>query len=93
MAEDLSPIVVGVDGSDPARVAMRWAAAEAVRRGRPLRLVHAVRPLACDVPFSAQRGAARLCQPRADPPCPCPVAVVHADSAGEIHLDSGGEAA
>lgn len=51
MADDPSPVVVGVDGSDPSRVAMRWAADEAVRLGRPLRIVHAVGPGAWDVPF------------------------------------------
>ncbi|HET6215247.1 MAG TPA: universal stress protein [Micromonosporaceae bacterium] len=39
VAENL-PIVVGVDGSTPATAAARWAAAEAMLRGRPLRLVH-----------------------------------------------------
>lgn len=34
------PVVVGVDGSDSALRAVRWAAAAAVRRGLPLRLVH-----------------------------------------------------
>jgi nucleotide-binding universal stress UspA family protein len=34
------PIVVGVDGSSSALQAVRWAAAEAVRRGVPLRLVN-----------------------------------------------------
>jgi nucleotide-binding universal stress UspA family protein len=34
-------IVVGVDGSEPARRAVRWAAQEAVRRGLPLRVVTA----------------------------------------------------
>jgi nucleotide-binding universal stress UspA family protein len=51
VAEDLSPIVVGVDGSPSARGAMRWAAADAIRRGRSLRIVHAVEPWACDIPF------------------------------------------
>jgi nucleotide-binding universal stress UspA family protein len=51
VAEGLSPVVVGVDGSDPSRVALRWAADEAVRRGRPLRIVYAVGPWACDIPF------------------------------------------
>jgi len=41
-ANTMGPIVVGIDGSDSARVAARWAAAEAVRRHLPLRLVHAV---------------------------------------------------
>ncbi|WP_328314554.1 universal stress protein [Streptomyces sp. NBC_00442] len=35
------PVVVGIDGSQQARTAALWAADEAVRRGRPLRLVHA----------------------------------------------------
>ena len=35
------PVVAGVDGSACALQAVRWAAAEAVRRGRPLRLVAA----------------------------------------------------
>ncbi|MBP2328762.1 nucleotide-binding universal stress UspA family protein [Kibdelosporangium banguiense] len=35
------PIVVGVDGSDSAQQAVRWAAREAARRKAPLRLVHA----------------------------------------------------
>jgi nucleotide-binding universal stress UspA family protein len=36
------PIVVGVDGSASSMYAARWAAGEASRRRRPLRLVHAV---------------------------------------------------
>jgi nucleotide-binding universal stress UspA family protein len=35
-------VVVGVDGSDPALAAVRWAAVEAARRGAQLRLVAAV---------------------------------------------------
>ncbi|XUM03042.1 universal stress protein [Streptomyces venezuelae ATCC 10712] len=38
---ELGNLVVGVDGSPSARTAVLWAAAEADRRGRPLRLVHA----------------------------------------------------
>jgi nucleotide-binding universal stress UspA family protein len=34
------PVVVGVDGSDTAEHAVRWAAKEAAYRGVPLRLVH-----------------------------------------------------
>jgi len=34
------PIVVGVDGSESALDAVRWAAGEAARRGLGLRLVH-----------------------------------------------------
>ncbi|MFD8410957.1 universal stress protein [Streptomyces sp. NPDC059650] len=35
-----SSVTVGVDGSGPARTAALWAAGEAVRRGRPLHVVH-----------------------------------------------------
>ncbi|MFR9802428.1 universal stress protein [Pseudonocardia sp. RS010] len=43
MTEQLAgAVVVGVDGSDSALDATRWAAAEAARRGAPLRLVAAV---------------------------------------------------
>jgi nucleotide-binding universal stress UspA family protein len=49
--EDLLPIVVGVDGSAHARDALRWAADDAVRRGRPLRIVHAVEPWTWEVPL------------------------------------------
>ncbi|MFE2857194.1 universal stress protein [Streptomyces lavendulae] len=35
-----SSVIVGVDGSAPARGAALWAAAEAVLRGRPLHIVH-----------------------------------------------------
>ncbi|MEU4268948.1 universal stress protein [Streptomyces sp. NPDC026092] len=38
---ELGNVVVGVDGSPSGRTAVLWAAAEADRRGRPLRLVHA----------------------------------------------------
>ncbi|MFF3724174.1 universal stress protein [Streptomyces erythrochromogenes] len=37
---DTSTVVVGVDGSDPARTAARWAAGEAERRHRPLHIVY-----------------------------------------------------
>ncbi|RFU22405.1 universal stress protein [Geodermatophilus marinus] len=36
-----APVVVGTDGSECALEAVRWAAAEAARRGAPLRIVHA----------------------------------------------------
>ncbi|PBC76224.1 nucleotide-binding universal stress UspA family protein [Streptomyces sp. TLI_235] len=41
-------IVVGVDAENPASPALAWAADEAVRRGLPLRLVHAVPPSSRD---------------------------------------------
>jgi nucleotide-binding universal stress UspA family protein len=34
-----APVVVGVDGSEPSRHALRWAAAEARRWARPIRVV------------------------------------------------------
>ncbi|WP_405828389.1 MULTISPECIES: universal stress protein [unclassified Streptomyces] len=37
---DTSSVTVGVDGSESARVAALWAAKEAVRRDRPLHIVH-----------------------------------------------------
>ena len=37
-----SHIVVGTDGSDGSRAAVRWAAGEAQRRGTPLHIVHAL---------------------------------------------------
>ncbi|MCC0093745.1 universal stress protein [Streptomyces flavotricini] len=37
---DTSSVTVGVDGSQPARVAALWAAREAVRRDRPLHVVY-----------------------------------------------------
>jgi len=40
-ADQPRAIVVGVDGSDCALGAVRWAAREAVRRGAPLRILHA----------------------------------------------------
>lgn len=42
MSTPTHPVVVGVDGSSPALTAVRWAAAEAARRNRALRLVTAV---------------------------------------------------
>ncbi|MGW0962137.1 universal stress protein [Streptomyces gelaticus] len=38
---ELGPVIVGVDGSDPAHRAALWAAAEAARRDSPLHIVHA----------------------------------------------------
>jgi len=44
------PIVVGVDGSDAALHAVRWAAAEARQRRRGLRLVHAINDVSLSYP-------------------------------------------
>src|SRR5688572_5255166 len=41
MASRSKPVVVGVDGSATALLAVRWAAERARRDGVPLRLVHA----------------------------------------------------
>ncbi|MET3982813.1 universal stress protein [Streptomyces sp. PvR034] len=38
---ELGTVIVGVDGSEPAREAALWAADEAARRGRTLHIVHA----------------------------------------------------
>ncbi|MFB7223547.1 universal stress protein [Streptomyces sp. NPDC056227] len=38
---ELGSVIVGVDGSEPARRAALWAAAEAARRDSPLRIVYA----------------------------------------------------
>lgn len=39
-------VVVGVDGSESSLLALDWAAAEALRRRAPLRVVHALAPMA-----------------------------------------------
>ncbi|WP_306369760.1 universal stress protein [Nocardiopsis sp. CC223A] len=56
--EDRTPrVVVGIDGSDNGRAALEWAAAEADRRGVPLRVVHA---LGMPLIVSAYGGPARF---------------------------------
>ncbi|GAA1331492.1 universal stress protein [Saccharothrix algeriensis] len=54
------PVVVGVDGSGPAVEAVRWATAEARRRGVLLRLAHAEPPLPPDAPEPGARSRAAL---------------------------------
>lgn len=49
--------MVGVDGSDSATHAVRWAALEAARRGAPLLLVHVWTPVPVSVPHAAALGA------------------------------------
>lgn len=49
MSDRTAPIVVGVDGSQAALIALDWAAAEAERVGCPLRVVHAWRPYPYEV--------------------------------------------
>jgi len=49
-------VVVGVDGSECGLGAVRWAAREAVRRGAPLRIVHAA-------PYLGHRGAGGTASP------------------------------
>lgn len=55
--EHTPKVVVGVDGSAHSRAALEWAAAEAVRRGAVLRIVHA---LGMPVIVSAYGGPARF---------------------------------
>ncbi|MFG2088595.1 MULTISPECIES: universal stress protein [unclassified Spirillospora] len=55
------PIVVGTDGSGESDRAVEWAAAEAVLRRRPLRIVHAVESWPFKVPlFAPPEKAERL---------------------------------
>ncbi|HEU5023530.1 MAG TPA: universal stress protein [Spirillospora sp.] len=49
-----APIVIGTDGSDGSARALDWAAAEAVSRERPLRIVHAIESRPYMTPLSAQ---------------------------------------
>ncbi|MBO3752999.1 universal stress protein [Streptosporangiaceae bacterium NEAU-GS5] len=53
------PIVIGVDGSDTASAAVRWAAADAGRHETPLKIVHVREPWASEHPFTATPGHER----------------------------------
>lgn len=55
-ANTAGPIVVGVDGSNSALNAVRWAVADAARRNRTLRLVHALDDLAARYPKPVPAG-------------------------------------
>ncbi|MFF4235329.1 universal stress protein [Actinomadura geliboluensis] len=50
------PIVVGADGSVPSERAVAWAADEAARYGRDLRIVHAIEKWPFDIPLTAAPG-------------------------------------
>jgi nucleotide-binding universal stress UspA family protein len=52
-----APVVVGIDGSAHAEAAVVWAADEAARLARPLRIVHAVERWLYDIPRFPVRGA------------------------------------
>lgn len=56
--EDRSAVVVGVDGSEEARRALRWAAATAIKTNRPLHIVHTWLWPAFRVPLGPVPGAA-----------------------------------
>lgn len=55
----MNAIIVGVDGSDHSRRAVEWAAEEAVRRERPLRIVHATAPWLYDTSVDPRLAAMR----------------------------------
>ncbi|GAA4363113.1 universal stress protein [Actinomadura verrucosospora] len=50
------PIIVGADGSVPSERAVAWAADEAARYGRALRILHAVERWGFDVPLNTAPG-------------------------------------
>ncbi|MET8340171.1 universal stress protein [Streptosporangium canum] len=49
-------VVVGVDGSPSSQAAVEWAADDAVRRGRALRIVHVCEPWVYDIPLQTPPG-------------------------------------
>ncbi|TYB66773.1 universal stress protein [Nonomuraea sp. PA05] len=53
----MNPVTVGVDDSEDSLRAVEWAAAEAVRRGRPLLIVHAFIWPMLNVPLGPAPGA------------------------------------
>ncbi|MFF5264715.1 universal stress protein [Actinomadura viridis] len=55
----MTEIVVGIDGSEGGLAAAEWAAAEAVLRNVPLRVVYAVAPWLFDVPVDPRIGSVR----------------------------------
>lgn len=55
----MNAIIVGTDGSDYGRRAVDWAAEEAVRRSRPLRIVYAAAPWLQEIPADPRVGAVR----------------------------------
>lgn len=66
----LPPVIAGVDGSAESLAAAEWAAREAVRRDRPLRLVHVwnwhPRQEDGEIATAAQRHLARRCLRQAE---------------------------
>ncbi|WP_162795213.1 universal stress protein, partial [Nonomuraea lactucae] len=59
-----SPIVVAIDGSDPANAALDWAADDAARRGRDLRIVNVLPPWAAEQPIDTADDDATLAERR-----------------------------
>ncbi|MEU3986048.1 universal stress protein [Streptomyces sp. NPDC026672] len=53
------PITAGIDGTEESLAALAWAAREAVRRGLPLRVLHAWRFVAYDAPGAGDRDTQR----------------------------------
>jgi nucleotide-binding universal stress UspA family protein len=60
------PVVVGVDGSPAARVALRYAAAEAVRRHASLHVLHVYEPKEADRDAAADPAAEAAARPVLD---------------------------
>ncbi|MEU8611553.1 universal stress protein, partial [Actinoplanes sp. NPDC048791] len=58
-------VVVGIDGSEQSRAALRWAAAEARRHDAPLRIVTAFEPPDVSAQQSDEIAAAAVAEARA----------------------------